>query len=71
MTKQGAVGPTNIAQRGRKKMTLTKDNWIEERCDAMDKGMKAGNCKEAHGTQNELTKTNQQRSAVLDIKIVS
>ena len=33
--------------------------------------MKAGNCKGAYGTLNYLTKTNQQRSAVLDIKIVS
>ena len=37
----------------------------------MDKVMKAGNSKEAYGTLNDLTKTNQQRSAVLDIKIVS
>ena len=52
-------------------MRSTKDNWIEERCDAMSKGMKAGNSKEAYGTINGLTETNQQRSAVLDIKIVS
>ncbi len=55
----------------RKNIKSTKYNWIEERCDAMDTGMKAGNSKEAHGTQNDPTKTNQQRSAVLDIKIVS
>ena len=61
MTKLGAVGPTNIAQRGQEEDRSTKDDWIEERCDAMDKGMKAGNSKEAYGTLNDLTKTNQQR----------
>ena len=56
MMKQGAV-PT-LHNEVRKKMRSTKDNLIEERCDAMDKGMKAGNSREVYDTLNDLTKPN-------------
>ena len=32
----------------RKKTRSTKDNWIDEWCDVMGKGIKAGNTKEAY-----------------------
>ena len=43
MMKQGSV-PT-LHNEVRKKMRSTKHNWIEERCDAIEKGMKAGRAK--------------------------
>ena len=43
MMKQGEV-PT-LHNEVRKKMRSTKDNSIDERCDVMGKGMKAGNNK--------------------------
>ncbi len=46
MMKQGEV-PTLHNEVG-KKMRTTKDNWIDERCDVMGKGMKARNSKEAY-----------------------
>ena len=46
MMKRGEV-PT-LHNEVRKKMRSTKDNWIDERCDVMGKGMKAGNSKEAY-----------------------
>ena len=48
MMKQGEV-PT-LHNEVRKKMRSTKDNRIDERCDVMGKGMKAGNSKEAYET---------------------
>ena len=52
-------------------MRSTKDNWIEERCDAIEKRMKAGKSKEPYDTLNYLTKTNQQRSADKDGKLIT
>ena len=46
MMKQGEV-PT-WHNEVRKKMISTEDNRIDERCDVMGKGMKAGNSKEAY-----------------------
>ena len=43
MMKQGEV-PT-LHNEVRKKKRSTKDNWIEERCDAIEKGLKAGTAK--------------------------
>ena len=43
MMKQGSV-PT-LHNQVRKKMRSTKHNWIEEQCDAIEKGMKAGTAK--------------------------
>ena len=45
MKKQGAV--STLHKEVRKKIRSTKDNWIEERCDAMEQEMKARNSKEA------------------------
>ena len=44
--KQGEV--RTLHNEVRKKMISTKDNWIDERCDVMGKGMKAENNKEAY-----------------------
>ena len=49
-------------------MRSTKENCIEDRCHAMEKGMKAGNSKVAYDTQHDLTKICQQRAAVIDDK---
>ena len=53
MTKQGAVPTLHNEVR---KERSTKDNWIEERCDSMAKGIKVGNSKKR--PTNYLTKTN-------------
>ena len=52
-------------------MRSTKENWIEERCDAIEKGMKAGNSKDPYDTLNDLTKTSKQRSADKDRKLIT
>ena len=69
MMKQGEVA--TLHNEVRKKMRSTKDNWIEERCDAIEKGMKAGHSKDSNDTLNYLTKTNQQRSADKDGKLIT
>ena len=69
MMKQGAVA--TLHNEVRKKMRSTKENWIEERCDAIQKGMKAGNSKDPYDTLNDLTKTNHQRSADKDSKLIT
>ena len=50
-------------------MRSTKENWIEERCDAIEKGMKAGNSKDPYDTRNDLTKASRDQllRRVLDI----
>ena len=66
--KQGAVYQ-HVHNEIRKKMRSTKGNWIEERCDVMDKGMKAGNNKQAYDILKALTKTiSHPRAAVIDDK---
>ena len=69
MTKQWAV-PT-LHNEVRKKMRSTKENWIEERCDAMKKGMKAGNSKESYDTLMILPKPNSREQLSAIIMIVS
>ena len=68
MTMQWAV-PT-LHNEVRKKMRSTKENWIEERCDAMKKVMKAGNSKEAYDTLMISPKPNS-REQLSSIIIVS
>ena len=46
MMKQGEVPA--LHNEVRKKMRSTKDNWINEWCDVMGKGMKAANSKEVY-----------------------
>ena len=50
---------TNIAQRGQEEYEINQRELDRgEPCDVIDKGMKAGNSKEAYGTLHDLTKTN-------------
>ena len=60
MTKQGAVPTLHNEVR---KERSTKDNWIEERCDSMAKGIKVGNSKEAYelSHQNQLAESSCHR----------
>ena len=41
----------------RKKMKAAKEEWIEEQCKNIEKGMVLGNSKEAYNTLKALTKT--------------
>ncbi|XP_076454867.1 uncharacterized protein LOC143289703 [Babylonia areolata] len=52
----------------RTKMKAAKENWIEEQCEEVEKGMEAGNSKRAFSTLKTLTKTSQPRSAVIEDK---
>ncbi|XP_071479659.1 uncharacterized protein [Diadema antillarum] len=51
-----------------KKMKAAKENWIEAQCKVIDKGLTAGNIKEAYNTLKTLTKTSQPKSPVIDDK---
>ena len=42
-----------------------KEEWTEERCKNIEKGMMSGNSKEANNTLKALTKTQQHQSAVI------
>ncbi|XP_076436542.1 uncharacterized protein LOC143276040 [Babylonia areolata] len=52
----------------RTKMKAAKENWIEEQCEEVEKGMEAGNSKRAYDILKTLTKTSQPRSAVIKDK---
>ena len=41
----------------RKKMKAAKEEWIEEQCKNIEKGMVLGNSKEAYNTLKALNKT--------------
>ena len=69
MTKQSAV-PT-LHNEVMKKMRSTKENWIEERCDATKKGMKAGNSKESYDTLMISPKPNNREQLSSIIMIAS
>ena len=47
-----------------KKIKAAKDEWTEEKCKNIEKGMISGNSKEAYNTLYALTKTQQPKSAV-------
>ena len=49
-----------------KKMKAAKREWIEEQCKNIEKGMTSGNSKEAYNTLKALSKTQQQKSAVIE-----
>ena len=49
-----------------KKMKAAKEEWIEEQCKKIEKGMVSRNSKKAHGTLKALTKTQQRKSAVIE-----
>ena len=47
-------------------MKAAKEEWIEEQCKSIEKGMMSGNSKEAYNTIKALTKTQQHKSAVIE-----
>ncbi|XP_072181237.1 uncharacterized protein [Diadema setosum] len=49
-------------------MKAAKENWIEAQCKVIDKGLTAGNIKEAYNTLKTLTKTSQPKSTFIDDK---
>lgn len=50
----------------RKKMKEAKEQWISDQCENIEKGMKKGNSKLAYDTLKNLTKTQQNRSSVIE-----
>ena len=46
-------------------MKAAKEEWIEEQCKNIEKGMMSGNRKEAYNTLKAVTKTQQHWSAVI------
>ena len=55
----------------RKKMRSPKENWIEEPCDDMKKGMKAGNSKDSYDILIISPKPNSREQLSSIIMIVS
>ena len=45
-------------------MKAAKEEWIEEQCKNIEKGMVSGNSKEANNTLKAVIKTQQHKSAV-------
>ena len=52
----------------RTKMRAAKEEWIEKQCNDIEKGMEAGNSKQAYSTLKALTKTSQPRANIIDNK---
>ena len=50
----------------REKLKAAKEEWIEEQCKNIEKGMMSGNNKEAYNALKALTKTKQHKSAVIE-----
>ena len=50
----------------RKKMKAAKEQWTEEQVKNIENGMMPGNSKEAYNTLKALTKTQQDKSAVIE-----
>ena len=50
----------------RKKIKAAKEQWSEEQCKNIEKGMTSGNSKGAYNTLKALTKTQQHKSAVIE-----
>ena len=56
----------NVHRQVRKKIQIAKEEWIEEQCSTIEKGMETGNSKNAYSTLKSLTKTSQPRTAVMN-----
>ena len=50
----------------RKKIQIAKEEWIEEQCSTIEKGMETGDSKNAYSTLKSLTRTSQPRTAVIN-----
>ena len=50
----------------RKKMTEAKETWISKQCETIEAAMEKGNSKEAYSTLKTLTKTQQNKSTVIE-----
>ena len=50
----------------RKKMKAAKEEWTEEQCKNIERGMMSGNSMEAYGALRALTRTQQHKSAVVE-----
>ena len=58
-------GYRKVNREVRNKMKAAKEQWIEEQCKNKETGMMSGNSKEVYNTLKALTKTQQQKSAVI------
>ena len=56
----------NVNRQVRKKIQIAKEEWIEEQCSTIEKGMETGNSKNAYSSLKYLTKTSQLRTAVIN-----
>ena len=56
----------NVHRQIRKKIQIAKEEWIEEQCSVIEKGMETSNSKNAYSTLKSLTKTSQLRTAVIN-----
>ena len=54
----------DVNRQVRKKIWIDKEEWIEEQCSTIEKGMETGDSKNAYSTLKSLTKTSQLRTAV-------
>ena len=56
----------NVHRQVRKMIQIAKEEWTEEQCSTIEKGMETGNSKNAYSTLKSITKTSQQRTAVIN-----
>ena len=52
----------------RKKIEEAKENWISDQCCRIEEGMKHGNSKAAFDTLKTLTKTQENKSPIIEDK---
>ena len=50
----------------RRKIEEARENWISDQCSKIENGMKHGNSKAAFDTLKDLTKTQQNKSPIIE-----
>lgn len=60
----------NVHRDVRKNLREDKEEWMEKQCSAIEKELKSDGSKKTHITLKSLTKTSDQKAAVIDNKYV-
>ena len=68
-SKAGAKEYSKANKHVRKKIEEAKENWISDQCCKIEEGMKHGNSKAAFDTLKTLTKTQENKSPIIEDKI--
>ena len=65
---EGTIEYSKANKAVKKKIKEAKEKWISEQCEKIEDGMKLGNSKAAYDTLKELTKTQQNKSPIIENK---